>query len=69
MLSVDCLFEGAKFFTSERGTLQHVKTGFCIQPLDEELQKLLIFEMTFYDFLQLVEFDDYVQPEMHSSGK
>lgn len=32
-----CLSDMAKFFISERGNLQHVKTGFCIQPLNEEL--------------------------------
>ena len=81
VLAEDCLSEKAKFFISDKGNLQHVETGFCVQPLDDELNEYSpvvidepcgqrwAFIKTSADSLKLAEFESCIQPSISSADE
>lgn len=80
-LAEECLSEKAKFFISEKGNLQHVETGFCVQALDEELNgyspvvidepcgQRWAFVRTFAGSLKLAAFENCIQPSISSADE
>ena len=80
-LAEECLSEKAKFFICEKGNLQHVESGFCVQPLDEELNgyspvvidepcgQRWAFVRTFSGSLKLAAFENCIQPSISSADE